>query len=149
VPTLAVIAFIIEHAGDAAGHAVARASELHEAHRRNVGMAHRLGVPLIAGTDMGAPHTGPDSIHAELEHLVQVGLTPMEAIRAATQTPARAMRREADLGTVEVGRRADLLVLDRDPLDDIRATRALRHLLQDGRWVMRDGAPCRPGASAG
>src|SRR5690606_17441317 len=95
-----------------------------------------------AGTDMGAPHTGPDSIHAELEHLVQIGLAPMEAIRAATQTPARAMRREQDLGTVEAGRRADLLVLDRDPLEDIRATRSLRHLLQGGRWVMRDGAPC-------
>ena len=144
VPTLAVIGILLARADEAGlsdhpDHSDERTRELREAHCRNVAMAHRLGVTIAAGTDMGVPFTGPDTIHQELVELAAVGLSPMEAIQAATRNAARALRLEHDLGTVEVGKRADLLVLDADPLVDLKATRAIRHILQDGEFVVQPG----------
>ena len=68
-----------------------------------------------------------------------IGMSNHEAIQSATLQGARAIGVEDDLGTVRPGRRADLLVLDGDPLEDIGATRRIRHLLQDGEWRIRDG----------
>ena len=141
VPTLAVIGFILARADEAglADHSIERARELTEAHRRNVTMAHRLGVTIAAGTDMGVPFTGPDALHQELLELAAIGLSPMEAIQAATRNAAHALRLDHDLGTVEVGKRADLLVLDADPLAGLKATRAVRYLMQDGEFVVQPG----------
>jgi imidazolonepropionase-like amidohydrolase len=90
---------------------------------------HEAGVPLLAGTDYGVP---AHSLHRELELFVAAGLTPGEALRAATAVPARVMGLDADSGTVEVGKRADLLLVEGDPLADISAIRK-------GRWVVADG----------
>jgi predicted amidohydrolase YtcJ len=87
------------------------------------------GLPVMAGTDKGVPGF---SLQRELEIYVQGGLTPLEAIQTATIMPARAMKLDKDLGTLEVGKRADLVVLDANPLDDIKA-------LRSARWVARDG----------
>ncbi|HEY8490422.1 MAG TPA: amidohydrolase family protein [Dehalococcoidia bacterium] len=137
VPTLAVIQYLLEHAEEAGirGHTAERARQLAEDHRRNVAAAHRLGVPVVVGTDMGTPYTGPDAIHREIRELAAVGLTPMEAIQAATLNAARALGLEHDLGTVQPGRRADLVVLDGDPLADLDATRSVRLVMQDGEFV--------------
>ena len=96
----------------------------------NIRILHEAGVPIVAGTDEGVPGF---SVYRELELYVKAGFTPMDALRAATAVSARAMRRDKDLGTVEAGKRADLLVLDANPLDDISNIRRLR-------WVMKDGA---------
>ena len=133
VPTLAVIKIVIEAAGDALGaETVERAHEVAAAHRENIIAAWRAGVPLAAGTDMGSPFTGPDALHDEIAQLAGLGMTAHEAIQAATLQGARVLGLEDDLGTVRPGRRADLLVLDGDPLADLGATRRIRHLLQDG-----------------
>ena len=68
-------------------------------------------------------------------------MTAHEAIQAATLQGARVLGLEDEIGTVRPGRRADLLVLDGDPIADLAATRRIRHLLQDGELRIRDGAP--------
>ena len=96
------------------------------------------GVPLLAGTDLGFPHVYPGSgLHDELGHLVAAGLTPMEAIRAATSDAARYLERAGEFGTVEPGKRADLVLLDANPLDDIGNTRRIRAVVQNGRLFDR------------
>jgi len=73
------------------------------------------------------------SLHDELGLLVQAGLTPMEALQAATLNPARFMGRENELGTVEKGKLADLVLLDANPLDNIANTRKIAAVVYDGR----------------
>lgn len=90
---------------------------------------HDAGVRIVAGTDYGLPGF---SLLRELELYVDAGLSPLDAIRAATAIPADVMGLGGDTGTIEVGKRADLVVLDADPLADI-------HNLRTGRWVVADG----------
>lgn len=145
VPTLAVVPLVLGHAEEAGieAHTVERGHEVAEVQRKNVAAAHRAGVSIVAGTDMGTPFTTPDTIHAEIGALAGIGLSPHEAIQAATLQGARSLGLDNDLGTVQPGRRADLLVLDGDPLADLSATRRIRHLLQDGQLRIRDGVRVR------
>src|SRR6185436_18095316 len=84
---------------------------------------HRAGVPIIAGTDVGVPgHT----LYRELELYVKAGMTPLEAIQAATITPARVMKLENEVGTIEAGKRADLIVLEANPLESISNIRKVK-----------------------
>jgi imidazolonepropionase-like amidohydrolase len=94
------------------------------------GALHRAGVPVVLGTDLVVPG---HSIHRELELAVAAGLTPMQALQAATVVPARAMRLADDAGTIAPRRRADLVVLDGDPLADIRHVRRVRWVVRGGR----------------
>jgi imidazolonepropionase-like amidohydrolase len=96
-------------------------------------------VPLLAGTDTPA---GVDvipgvSLHHELARLVDAGLTPLAALQTATINPARFLGRLAELGTVEPGKLADLVVLDRDPRLDIANTRAIAAVVAAGRYRSR------------
>lgn len=93
------------------------------------------GVPVVAGTDEGIPGF---SVYREIELYAKAGMTPMDALRAATALPARAMGLERDVGTIEVGRRADLIVLDANPLADIANIRTLRLVMKGG--VLYDSA---------
>jgi imidazolonepropionase-like amidohydrolase len=99
--------------------------------------AHKAGVRIAAGTDgMGKDSAGAlPNIHHELELLVSAGLTPMEAIVAATQTDAIATGFERDHGTIAVGKAADLLVLSADPTTDIRNTTRIAYVIRRGRIV--------------
>jgi imidazolonepropionase-like amidohydrolase len=95
-----------------------------------IGALHREGIPIVAGTDVGVPgHT----LHRELELYVKAGLTPLEAIQAATVVPARVMKQQNEVGTVEAGKRADIIILDGNPLDDISNIRRIRFVLAQGR----------------
>ena len=96
----------------------------------------RAGVTIGTGTDIWQVPTG---VHLELEELVSAGLTPLEAIRAATGNAAKILGMEASLGTIEPGKWADLVVLDADPLTDIRNTRKIWMVVQAGRVVDRKG----------
>jgi len=106
--------------------------------QRNLLRLHRAGVPIVAATD--APSPWPNAIYhfhgpqlaREIELLVEAGFTPEEALVAATRTPARMLGLDAEIGTVEVGKRADLVVVRGDPLADPRA-------LRDVMWTVRDG----------
>ena len=97
-----------------------------------VAAMNRAGVRIMAGTDL--PPDG-SALHEELELLVEAGLTPMEALQAATRNPAEFIGRLDSLGTVERGKIADLVLLDADPLADIRNTRKIRAVILGGRWV--------------
>jgi imidazolonepropionase-like amidohydrolase len=94
------------------------------------GALHRAGVPIVAGTDVGVPgHT----LHRELELYVKAGMTPLEAIQAATIVPARVMKLDQEAGSIEAGKRADLIVLDANPLENISNTRTISYVMTQGR----------------
>lgn len=99
---------------------------------------HRARVPFAAGTDTPINLSIPGySLHEELEMLVRAGLTPLEAIGAATLQPAAWFSLQDQMGTIEVGRRADLVLLDADPLADIRNTRSIAAVVSKGRLIER------------
>jgi imidazolonepropionase-like amidohydrolase len=103
-----------------------------------VGMMKNLGVGLLAGTDVLNPYCFPGfSLHDELAAFVEAGLTPAEALRTATINPAKFLGREADLGTIAKGRIADLVLLDADPLQDIRNTTRINAVVVNGRLLDR------------
>jgi imidazolonepropionase-like amidohydrolase len=87
------------------------------------------GVPIVAGTDEGVPGF---SVYRELELYVRAGMSPMDALRSATAVPAIAMRVDKDVGTIEPGKRADLLVLDANPLENISNVRTVRLVMKGG-----------------
>jgi len=95
-----------------------------------VAALHRAGVPIVAGTDQTVPG---HSLHREIELYTQAGFTHLEAIQAATIVPARVMGLDKELETVEVGKRADLILLGANPLDDIRNIRKVEFVVTDGR----------------
>src|SRR6185503_17567315 len=106
--------------------------------RRIVAALHRAGVTMLAGTDAPMPGVYPGyALHEELALLVEAGLDPAEALRAATLAPARFLGIEADAGSITVGKRADLVLLDADPLADIRNTRRIDAVLLCGRVLRR------------
>lgn len=94
---------------------------------------HRAGVRIVAGTDLAMPWIAPgDSLHRELELLVRAGLTPREAIAAATSRAAEALGGAGKFGAIAAGQRADLVILRDNPAMDIRATRSIEHVIQNG-----------------
>jgi Tol biopolymer transport system component/imidazolonepropionase-like amidohydrolase len=102
--------------------------------RRDAVKLVRAGITVGTGTDIWQI---PSGVHLELEELVAAGLTPIEAIRAGTAGAAHILGAERDLGTVEVGKVADLVLLDADPTQDIRNTRRIWNVIQGGRLVDR------------
>ena len=103
-----------------------------------VGKMQAAGVGILAGTDSAAPELVPGfSLHEELVLLTRAGLTPMQALQAATKNPADFMGVIQKQGTIEVGKNADLLVLDANPLEDIGNTQKIRALVIRGRLLDR------------
>lgn len=100
--------------------------------------AHDAGVRIVAGTDTNNPYVFPGySMHHELELMVEAGLTPLEALVAATRRAAEMMNAEAAFGTLEAGKQADLLVLGANPLADIRNTRTIERVIRRGVVIER------------
>jgi imidazolonepropionase-like amidohydrolase len=98
----------------------------------------QAGVGLLAGTDAPTYGVLPGfGLHEELALLVDAGLSPLEALQAATLNPARFLGLEADLGAVEAGKLADLVLLDANPLDDIHNTTTIRAVVQNGKLLAR------------
>jgi imidazolonepropionase-like amidohydrolase len=94
-----------------------------------IGALHRAGIPVVAGTDQTVPG---HSLHREIELYVQAGFTPMEAIQAATIVSARAMGLDEESGTVEKGKRGDVILVDGNPLDDIHQLRNVEYVITNG-----------------
>jgi imidazolonepropionase-like amidohydrolase len=130
VPTLTMMRSVATH-GATIDYAHARAT---------VTAFHRAGVTILAGTDANTAPASPaqiqhgEALHDELGLLVEAGLTPVEALRSATVVPA-AFFGFTDRGVIEAGRRADLLLIDGDPTQDIAATRAIRSVWVSGVQV--------------
>jgi len=107
-----------------------------------VGALHRAGVPIVAGSHSNARYAPRGfAFHREMETLVEAGLTPMETLVAATKIGAEFFQRQNDLGTVEEGKLADILVLDRDPLASISNTRSISTIVIDGRVIDPNTVP--------
>ena len=104
------------------------------------GALHRAGVPLMAGTDaMGFPRIAPGaSLHHELQLLVESGLTPYEAIRAATVVPATFLKKSEEFGRIAAGKRADLLLVDGNPFQDVGHLAEPVGVMARGRWFTRE-----------
>lgn len=100
--------------------------------------AYRAGVPMMLGTDAGDSFVFPGaSVHDELEELVKAGLSPAEALRAATLSGATYLGRTADFGTVQSGRYADLVLLDANPIERVENSRRIHAVLLNGRVYNR------------
>jgi imidazolonepropionase-like amidohydrolase len=103
-----------------------------------VGRMYRAGVGILAGSDVYNPYVFPGfSLHDELSLLVEAGLSPMAALQAATIGPARFMGQAERRGTVEMGKVADLVLLDRDPLTDIHNSTSIRAVILGGKFMSR------------
>ena len=114
---------------------ISRIGLLLERYKKLVRDMHRAGVEFLAGTDTspGTPALPGISLHDELALLVESGFTPMEALQAATRNPARFLGKLQEMGTIEPGKLADLVLLDANPLDDIRNTRKINMVVLRGR----------------
>lgn len=116
---------------------------------RNVKMLYDAGVRIAVGTDAGMPATphGASTLH-ELELLVRAGLTPAQALKAATQDSAQLLAQDGDRGTIQPGKRADILLFDGKPWEDIQAVHHLAMTMIDGKPVWGLGAPPLPAANS-
>ena len=103
-----------------------------------VGAMRKAGVPILSGTDTGNPFCFPGfSLHEELALLVIAGLTPVEALQSATLNPAKFFGLDKTLGTIEQGKIADLVLLNANPLEDIRNTQRINAVISNGRLFDR------------
>lgn len=107
----------------------------HNERNRAIRTLRDAGVGLLLGTDNGIRAVLPGySIHEELHYLVEAGLTPFEALRAGTADAARFLRTTADEGTIAVGKRANVLLLNANPLDDVRHVARRSGVMLRGQW---------------
>jgi len=121
-----------------------RDREVRTAERKALGLANLkrvrdAGIPIAMGTDAGNPGTlhGP-SVYAEMEAMQAAGLTPMEVLVASTRGGSRALLREKEIGTVEKGKLADLVVFAKDPLTDIANARTVKGVVRGGVYRTSD-----------
>lgn len=113
-------------------------AKLVEASLKAVGDMHAAGIPIMAGTDSTAPNLVPGfALHDSLADLVLAGLTPMQALQAATSRPAEFLNRSTEQGTIAPGQRADLLLLDANPLADIHNTQKIQAVFLKGKYLDR------------
>ena len=99
---------------------------------------HRAGVRILAGSDAPWLVVPGFSLHDELELLVKAGFTPGNALQAATRDVAEFLGLQGSLGTIEAGKVADLVLLDANPLEDIRNTQRISGVCLQGRWFDRE-----------
>lgn len=117
--------------------AVEKSKAAAKAHFQSVKKAREAGVPIAMGTDAGTPFNAHGENAMELELLMRVGMTPMEAIQAGTKIAAEVLGLQKLIGTLEKGKRADLLVVDGDPLEDItllQRKERIRAIMKDGKF---------------
>jgi imidazolonepropionase-like amidohydrolase len=134
VPTISALLGIVDHPEDVPAYAVEKGRQivgmLRDTLRRNV----RLGVRFACGTDAGTPHNPHGNAPRELVRMVEWGLTPIKALRAATSNAADLLR-VPNTGTIEEGHTADLVLWEADPLDDISALLAPGMVMRAGEVV--------------
>lgn len=105
----------------------------------HVGQAHSAGVKILAGTDVGDTYVFPGfSIHDELVELVRAGLSPAEALRSATLDAAIFSGMEGDFGSITIGKTGDLILLDANPLENVRNTQQIAGLFFNGQFFDRN-----------
>jgi imidazolonepropionase-like amidohydrolase len=135
VPTLLAPVAVLEigEKGGMSEHAIRKAREVVEAHRESVSRAHKAGVKIAMGTDAGVMPHGTNL--RELGLMVGVGMTPMETIVATTKIAAECLGWQNQVGTVQAGKLADIVIAKTDPIRDIRSLENTDNVL----LVMKDG----------
>jgi imidazolonepropionase-like amidohydrolase len=134
VPTVYVLDYIIEE-GEKTGipaDRIAKARALQKERDGAIRAAFASGITIAFGSDTIFPH---ETANREFARMVRLGLSPMGAIKAATVNAARVLGIDRDLGTLEIGKRADLVAVGRDPLADITALESVSFVMKDGRVV--------------
>jgi imidazolonepropionase-like amidohydrolase len=145
VATLAAPENIFKH-GLAAGipaYAVEKSNQAREAHRESFKNALRAGIRIAMGTDAGTPFNRHGANAEEVGLMVECGMSPSDALVASTRTAAELLGLLDDCGTIEPGKHADLIVVDGDPLTDIRVVtrpEAVLGVLKGGLWIRRRAA---------
>lgn len=149
VPTLLAVRRIVEAGVDKGvpSWVVDKAERQMQHSRDSFVAAVRSGMRIAAGTDAGTPYNRHDDLTHELRLMVELGLTPMQALQAATREAAENLDVHHLVGTVELGKRADLVLLDGDPTEDITATARVSLVAKDG-VVVRDDRGMREPAGA-
>ena len=143
VVSYGVTAGIPPHIAEKAGSAI-------HAHVFGFKAAHKAGVRLAMGTDSGVPFTRHGNNLDELQYLVEMGLSPQEAIRVATLDSARLLKLDDRIGSLDEGKNADLVVVDGNPIDDVAVLRVqdkIRRVVLNGQTVLdRDASRYLVGA---
>ena len=142
VPTLIAVNQIVNNGGTGSipDWVVEKAESESGHHRESFGAAVKAGMKIAAGTDAGTPFNLHDYMATEMALMVEYGLAPMDAIVAATKNAAYNLGLDPDIGTLEVGRVADVIVVDGDPATDIAAMQNVRFVMKDGRVARNDFA---------
>ena len=107
--------------------------KVHDYRMKLIGSLHNAGIEILAGSDI----TGGFRLHEELELLVKGGISPLEALRAATLNPAKYLDREKDIGSIESGKIADLVLLNANPLKNISNTKKIEMVMFQGHLLDR------------
>ena len=119
-PTICAIRGILDHPDEVPEYAVEKAARIEADSKKSHRTALGAGVRHVCGTDAGTPFNPHGNAAQELLHMIDWGMRPLDALRAATATGAELLRLD-DVGTIEAGKRADLVLVDGDPVDDPRA----------------------------
>jgi len=146
VPTLIAVDQIVNNGldGGIPDWVVTKAKSESGHHRESFVMAVKSGVKIAAGTDAGTPFNPHGDLPLELAKMVEFGLPPMLALVAATSNAARLLRMEDQIGSVEQGKLADLILVDGDPLRDIGVMRRPSFVMKSGRIVRNQVATAAP-----
>ncbi len=143
VPTLATSA-MTSHGAEIPAFMAEKERRLGDAPQRSVRAALAAGIPIAMGTDAGVPFVRHGDNAVELVLMVEAGLSPMQSIVSSTGNAARALGLQDEIGTIEVGKCADLLVIDGDPLADIAVLtkkERIHIVMQSGRMVVDNQSP--------
>lgn len=133
VPTLTAPWAMIQEADQLPGFMVQKSLELSEAHSQSIGKAAQAGVPIAMGTDSGTAFNNFDQNSSiELELMVNAGVTNLQVLQAATINAAKLLQIDQKAGTIEVGKLADFIVLDEDPLKDIKVMQKEKTVFKKG-----------------
>jgi imidazolonepropionase-like amidohydrolase len=137
VPTLAALYHVIEAGTDSGIPAfmIEKAKRAKDAHLESFQRARGAGLRIAAGNDGGTPFNQADNLASELERMVEAGMPPVEALAAAHSVAAELLRMSDQIGSVEPGKLADLVVLDADPLVDVSAVGQVHVVIKAGQRI--------------
>jgi imidazolonepropionase-like amidohydrolase len=139
VPTLCAPHALYKRRADVPEYVARKTIEVFEAHRESFRLALRAGVRIATGTDAGTPFNPHGDYATELELMTELGMTPEQALRAATTDAAEALGLSGEIGTLEEGRCADLVLVEGDPRRDIGAIRRVKAVMTRGRLKVLGG----------
>jgi imidazolonepropionase-like amidohydrolase len=135
VPTLIAPRLILDKPGTVPDYMITKVKKIIDDHKLSFQMAYQAGVPIAAGTDAGTPFNVPGLLVDELALMVEYGMTPYEAIQSATLLAAKAVKEEANIGSIQTGKAADLVIVQGNPLENIQQLRQPTYVFTNGRLV--------------